>query len=1015
MGRFQGALFAGAAMTMVMAGAAWAADPAYAPMAVKLEAGPLDAALLRLADQTQVKILFSSDLVAGRKIAALEGRYSARQALEHLLVGTGIQAQAAKPGVLILRPARQPMSTPPTPRVDRTAASKPSANDTPTPTPTRHETELVTEVSEIVVGSHIRGVRDGPSPVVVLDRAELDRAGYATVAEALTSQPQAFGGSTSDDTGTTGADPTTTNSSRATGVNLRGLGADATLVLINGRRMAGAGLMGDFADISAIPIAAVARVEILLDGASALYGSDAVGGVVNVVLRERFEGAETRARIGGSTHGDLGQHQLAQTFGHAWGSGSILVSGEYQHRAALAAVDRDYAGNADLRSLGGADHRNYFGQPGTILTVDPVSFALVPTYAIPSGQDGTALKPTDFRAGTKNLSNFRAQMSLLPSQERGSLYVALAQDVGSRVTLTADARYSDRRYTTYSIGPQTTLTVTSANPYFVSPNGSSSHYVAYSLGNETGGLKSTGEVQSRGVSIGAKIDLPADWRLDAYALHAEELAASRSTNMINSAFLNEALGNTADNPATAYRASVDGYFNPFIGTGRNKQSVLDFVTSGYETRRTVGRLDTVSATADGPLLRLPAGEIRLAAGVQARTENLKTIGWSAISGPAAVSAFSRFGERTVTAAFAEVRAPLFGDGFRRPGLERLDLSAAVRAEHYEGGATSTVPKLGVVWGPTRALNVKATYGESFRAPSLGEITDPQRATPVNISVNGGTILTLLRYGGNPDLRPETATSWTAGLEYAPPEHPGLRLSATYFDTNFKQRIGQPAINNLSTVLTAPDLAPFRQFIDPVTKPADLAQVQDLLKLASSAAATLYPAASYRAIADARYVNTGAFRVRGLDLTGSWGLTAFGDPLTVTGNASWLLSYQRKITQAAQAVELVGMTEYPADFRARLAATWTHGPFATTGAINHTGDLHTAAGARVDGQATVDLQVQWTSPARAGAWRGLSVALSAQNLFDHDPPFYDSPVGVGYDPANYEPTGRMVALQLTKAW
>jgi outer membrane cobalamin receptor len=106
----------------------------------------------------------------------------------------------------------------------------------------------------------------------------------------------------------------------STAVNLRGLGADATLVLINGRRMAGAGLMGDFADVSMIPVSAVARIEVLTDGASALYGSDAVGGVVNIVMRDRYDGAETRARLGGSTRGDLGQYQLAQTLGRKAGA-----------------------------------------------------------------------------------------------------------------------------------------------------------------------------------------------------------------------------------------------------------------------------------------------------------------------------------------------------------------------------------------------------------------------------------------------------------------------------------------------------------------------------------------------------------------------------------------------------------------------------------------------------------------------------------------------------------------------
>ncbi len=1009
-------LFVGSALSafVVAAASAQASSPAAeAAVAVDIPAGALSRALLTLADQAKVKIFFSSELVASRSVPALKGRFTARQALDQLLRGVDLNVEVAGPGVLVLRAGAGDGGVLPATPPGREASLGSQAARSPSGHPSSTGPEA-TEVAAIIVGSHIRGVKDGPSPVLVLDRAELDRAGYATVADALNAQPQAFGGTTSDDSGSTGADPTTTNGSRATGINLRGLGADATLVLINGRRMAGAGLMGDFADVSAIPTAAVARIEILLDGASALYGSDAVGGVVNIVLRDRFEGAETRLRIGGSTRGDLGQHQIAHTLGHDWRSGSLLLSAEYQRRNMLAGAARGYTANADLRPLGGTDHRNHYA--GTILTIDPITFSLVPTYAIPSGQNGVPLKPSDFVAGTKNMLNYRQTMSLLPTQERGSLYVAVNQDLGSRVTLTADARYSDRRYTAYSVAPQTALTVTRANPYFVSPTGASSHYIAYSFVNETGGLKSTGDVQSRGLSLGVKIDLPALWRLDAYGLHAEELALTRSTNEINTAFLNEALGNTPDNPATAYRASVDGYLNPFIGQGRNNRAVLDFVTSGYEERRTVGRLQTISATADGPLWRLPAGSVRLALGGQLRTETLKTVGINVINGPAPLTGFSRFGDRTVSALFAEGRVPIFGGDFRRPGLQRLDLSAAVRREHYEGGETSTVPKFGVVWGPTRALNIKATYGKSFRAPSLGELTDPQRVTPVNVAAGGGaTLLTLLKYGGNPDLLPERAVSWTSGVEYASPDHPERRLSATYFDTNFKQRIGQPAVNNLSTVLTAPDLAPFRQFIDPISNPADLALIKTLLTLGNASVQGLYPPAAYRAIADARYVNTGAFRVRGVDFTGTWGVTAFGDPLTIDGNVSRLLSYQRKTTQAAEAVELAGTAENPAKLRGRLAATWTHGPWALTGAANYVGTLTTTTGGRVSDQATFDAALRWTIPARAGALKGVMATLTVQNLLDKDPPFYDAPVGVGYDPANYEPNGRVVALQLTKAW
>lgn len=480
-------------------------------------------------------------------------------------------------------------------------------------------------------------------------------------------------------------------------------------------------------------------------------------------------------------------------------------------------------------------------------------------------------------------------------------------------------------------------------------------------------------------------------------------------------FLAEALGNTPDNPATAYSAARDGYFNPFTGTGSNSKAVLDFVTSGYDARRTVGLLDTFNAAGDGALFKLPAGEVRMALGAQVRREALKTIGTSTSFSATPVEGFSRRAERTVSALFAEVRAPLLGDGFRRPGVERLELSAAVRHERYNGGLSSTVPKFGLIWSPVADVNLKATFGKSFRAPSLSQRSDPQFATPVNISNGSTSVLTLLRYGGNPNLKPERATSWTASAEYAPVAHPELRLTATLFDTRFTDRIGQPANDNIATVLTASDLAPFRTFVSPATSTADLALVQSVLQYASATTVALYPATAYQAIADGRYVNAGEFHVRGLDVSGVYGTRVLGEKVTFSGNLSWMMSYARKITASAQSVELTGMATYPADLRARASAAWEHGAFTTTFSLNHTGDLHDQNGVRIDSLTTADLQVQWTSTAKAGAWRGLTAALTAQNLLDTDPPFYDSRTGVGYDPANYEPTGRVVALQLTKAW
>ncbi|MBI1686790.1 TonB-dependent receptor [Caulobacter hibisci] len=999
------ALLGTAAVVALHASGAAAADKSLEITSPK---GPLGPAIVRLAELYDIRVMAPTELVAGRFAPAIRGRYTAREAIDRLLLGSGLETFQAAAGVLVVRPVRLPVSI----QRSVSGAGPIKADDAPLALQPADlvAADDVTALEEIVVGTHLRGGRERASPVVTLGQADIDRGGYISVGDALMALPQTFGGTASDRTNAIGADATGTNAGRSTGVNLRGLGADATLVLVNGRRMAGAGIMADFSDVAGLPLAAVERIEVLLDGASALYGSDAVGGVVNIVMRDRFEGLETRARLGAATQGGLAQRQLSQTYGKAWSTGSMVASAEYQRTGNVRAADRAYLANADLREFGGADHRLYYAQPANILGSN-----YLPAYAIPAGQSGTALTPSSFTTGPFNYTNQNAVMDALPSQERFGLYLAGKQALGERVTLDGEIRYSDRRYSLWNLAPLATLTVTSANPYFVSPTGASSHLIAYDFQNETGASKNTGSVQSRNYVLGAKVVLPADWRLDAYAVHGEEISLNRNTGLVNSAALNEALGNTADSPLSSYSASRDGYFNPFIGQGRNSQAVLDFVVSGWDTRRTIGQLDTASVTADGALFKLPAGSVRLALGAQVRTETLKTTGVTTSTSLTPIAGFTRRGERTVKAAFAEARVPLFGPDFRRTGFERLELSAAVRHEAYEGGMAATTPKVGVAWAPVEPLTLRATYGESFRAPSIGQLTDAQGATPVRLSNGATSVLTLILYGGNPSLKPETAKSWTAGFDFAPQSRPQLRLSGTVFETKFENRIGRPAINYLATILTASDLAPFRTYVSPATNAADLALVKSYLTNASAAAQALYTPEAYGAIGDARYVNAGSFTVSGVDLTGSWRTTVREDPLTFSGNVSWLTAYKRKVTQTSTAVELAGLAGYPADLRARLSAAWTHGEVTTTLSANHTGDLHTETGRRMASLTTFDLQAQWTPKASQGAWRGTSVALTVTNLLDKDPPFYDSPQYVGYDPANYDPSGRVVALQLTKAW
>jgi iron complex outermembrane receptor protein len=418
---------------------------------------------------------------------------------------------------------------------------------------------------------------------------------------------------------------------------------------------------------------------------------------------------------------------------------------------------------------------------------------------------------------------------------------------------------------------------------------------------------------------------------------------------------------------------------------------------------------------DGTVFDLPGGPVRAAIGGQLRRETLQTGGVSLVSGVAPTAITPRDVGRDVSSAFAELNVPLFGFANARPGLRRLELSLAGRYERYEAIGSSADPKFGLIWSPFDDLTFKASYGASFRAPSLPELNDPYRIAPTFLPRDGSRVLSLILIGGNPDLRPETATSWTTGLEFTPSRWPGLKINATLFETRFKNRIGQPALDSLLTVLTAPELAPFRTFVSPATNPADRATIVALLANPGAVAPTLFDPAAYGAIAEARYVNTGELRVRGLDVTASYAGHIGDDPLDLQANLSWLTGFERKVTPLSQPVDLAGTAGYPADLRARASATWTHGVASTTLSLNHVSDSRDLQGRQIASWTTADLQVRLQSKAQTGPWRDLAVSFTVQNVLDTDPPFYNSPLGVGYDPANADPTGRLISVQLSKVW
>ncbi len=975
------------------AGEARAGSPAQAAQparAFNIPAGDLDQALGAYARQSGQEILYTSDLVAGRRTAGVSGSYEPRAALRVMLRGTGLVIATDTGTVITLR--RMPAS-----HADASGAEPDVAS---------------TELEDVVVtGTLLRSPGAVTSPVIVIGRDDIDRRGLATVAETLLTLPQNYSGSGTPTAVLGSADPSGGNSALSTSVNLRGLGASATLSLINGRRLAGSGSRGELSDLSALPSGAVERVDVLLDGASALYGADAVAGVVNVIMRRSFDGQESRLRAS-AAQGGAEDVSASHLFGRTWSTGSALLAYEYQTTNALNAADRAYTRDGDLRPFGGSDQRRNFASPGNIVVFDAVTRGYISQFAIRPGASGAATTRADFVAGQTNLTGAAVGNDLIPAVERHSAYGRLKQSLGDRLELSGDLRFSDRRYDVANPATASIVTVTSANPHFVSPTGATSHTLAYSFLNDLGNPRRNGASRSLGVTAGAAIDLGRGWSLDGYLALAEEKGERLTTGSLHSLFLAEALGNRADDAATPYSARRDGYFNPFGAGTANSRTVLDFIGSGYSNFVDRSRSGSANILIEGPLFALPGGDVQVALGAQLRRESFSTRYENFTSTILPVSVITPKREREIAAAFGEARIPIFGPDNAAPGLRSLELSVAGRVEEYDDFGTTTNPKVGIAWSPVANLNVRASYGTSFRAPGLPQLFDASAVTVTFVPrTDGARVLSIYQYGGNPDLAPETATTWTFGADYATER--GSRFSLGYFSTRFTDRIAQPANENLNSVLIDPGLAPFVQLVDPASNATDRALVESYTNAPGATFGGLYPVSSYGAIIDARWVNASSAEVSGIDASAVHSMQIGDTSVTLDASASYLLDYKIQISSASPMQSVVGRAGYPARLRGRMGVTWNWTSLSGALHLNHVSDYADITGRRIDAWNTIDTQVAWAPESR---WmQGATIALTAQNLLDEDPPFYNASIGLGYDPGQTTPLGRVIALQLIKRW
>ncbi|TAL90503.1 MAG: TonB-dependent receptor [Rhodanobacter sp.] len=417
--------------------------------------------------------------------------------------------------------------------------------------------------------------------------------------------------------------------------------------------------------------------------------------------------------------------------------------------------------------------------------------------------------------------------------------------------------------------------------------------------------------------------------------------------------------------------------------------------------------------AEGPLFSLGGGEARLAVGAGSRKSEFRVV--------PKVSGSSYGGDERARFVYAELNLPFVSPSSDIAGVHRLEFSAAMRGEDYDSFGQVTTPKLGLIYDPTADLTFKASWGKSFKAPTLLQRYESKDAYLFSAPAMGAAgspadATALLSYGGNTELRAERARTWSASLALHPEALPGLDAELTWFNIDYTDRVVVPIIAS-QLALSNPSYAEF------VDRSPTLEEIQGLLAVYNNAfynyAGAPYDASKVVAIIRDQYVNAAQQRIKGLDLSGSYRFDLDGGQLAIRGSTSWLDSAQR--TSAGQPEQVLAGTVFnPARLKGRIGAVWVSGGLSASGFINYTGGVTNRLATVTEKTAsftTLDTTINYDLGERADAFSGLAFGLSVQNLLNRAPPLFTAVTAayVPYDATNYSAIGRFVSVSVSKHW
>lgn len=805
----------------------------------------------------------------------------------------------------------------------------------------------------IVTGTYIKSQRNQVSPTVSVDAESLQNQAAFNVDSLISNLPVNSGSQNNTDGGGLPFSIGTTN------VNLRGLGISSTLTLLNGKRQVLSGAAdpnGDqFVDLNQlVPTIAIQRSEVLKDGASSLYGSDAVAGVVNFITYKKFDGLRVSGDLGMTTREGQTDAGLGVMFGKTFGRGSIVLSGSYFDRTPLSAAKR--RSEFPLRSS-----TSTFGMPGTFLvsgvqTPDPACAqraAVDPNVVAPASGVGFCI------------FNFGDYFSLVAREKRVLTNMDAEYEFSDSLTLYAQGGWAKNSITTQTGPSQPVLTpalVPVTNPgntfgrpvvFFGRPLGSGAPEEEVHNGSETWRFG----VGARG-KIGGNLDF------DISYIHGENTYSLAEPDTLRDRFI--AAINGVGGP------NNNQFFNPRFGATNDPAVIRDF--TGIYSFLATSKLDVVDAVISGSLAELPGGPLGFALGSQYRKQSL-SFDYDANSNRNNFYFF--IGNRDFKASqdafagFAEVSAPL---------IDTLTLTGALRYEDFGDGVNTLNPKIGALFQPAAWLSLRGTYGTSFRAPSVfqqsGGITGPARVFDPLANAQVTVSQRTTADPANP-LEPQTSKTYNFGATVS---GGGFTASIDYWNFAYENYISP---ENASALARANPNGP------------QLTRANGVLTNV-----TTY------------FRNAGKLKTDGLDFTLNYAIaTALGE-FTFDGTATRVLGYRLTDPVSGQ-IDGLGNRNYVnfgapmPKLRGSAGLLWESDRFGANIYVRHIGSYLDDNNARrkIDAFTTVDAQVSISIPSLTGNDEDNRLAIGAKNLFDKMAP--DALDRAGFDPLVANALGRIV--------